>query len=133
MPQTLSKTPEEVKASNVVAAIPAAGVTDLLEIPVETIERLAVEIIVTTQALDQFILLAKIHPDDTAFVTITNAITSTPGGVVLAASGTLASQAAGSTGWALLDVRPFHTVKFQASAAVDGANVTARARGTSLP
>lgn len=58
-----------------------------------------------------------------------SAITATPGGVVLAASGTLASLAAGSTGWALLDVRPFVAVKFQASAAVDGADLTIRATG----
>ena len=128
MAQSLSKTREEVLASNVVAAIPAAGNTDLLEVLTDNVERLAVEIVLTTQAFDAFIMLARIHPDS-AYVTITNAITAVPGGVVLAASGTLATLAAATTGWALLDVRPFFSVKFQASAVVDGANVTIRAAG----
>ena len=128
MAQSQTKMQNQVVASNVVADIIAAGNTDLLEVLTDGIERLAVEIVLTVQSFDAFIMQAKIHPDS-AYVTITNAITATPGGVVLAASGTLATLAPG-TGWALLDVRPFIAVKFQASAAVDGADVTIRAKGS---
>ena len=128
MAQVMERTEKTVKASNAVADIVAAGNTDLLDVDVSGLDRLAVELVLTTQAFDAFIMQAKVHPDS-AFVTITSAITATPGGVVLAASGTLATLAAGSTGWALLDVRPFHTVRFQASAAVDGADLTIRALG----
>lgn len=128
MTQLHAKTPHGVLASNDVASILASGNTDLLEVQTEGLERLAVEIVLTTQNLDAFIMQAKVHPSS-SYVQITAAITATPGGVVLAASGTLASLAAGNTGWALLDVRPFCSVKFLASAATDGANVTIRAKG----
>ena len=129
MAQTQSKTPTKVFASNTVANIPATGNTDLLDVQTLGIERLAVEIVLSAdQALDAFIMQAQITPES-AFVTITSSITATPGGVVLAASGTLATLSAGATGWALLDVRPFYAVKFQASAAVDGADATIRVQG----
>jgi len=129
MAQTQDKTPFNVQASNVVANVAASGDTALLEVQVGDIERLAIEVVLSAdQALDTFVMQAKVH-QDSAFVQITNAITATPGGVVVLASGTFATAIAGSTNWALLDVRPFHTVKFLASAAVDGADVTIRARG----
>lgn len=129
MPQVMDRTPGAVKASNTVTDILAAGNTDLLEVDVNGIDRLAIEVVMSAdQALDAFIMQAKVHPDS-SYVQITAAITATPGGVVLAASGTLASLAAGATGWALLDVRPFYSVKFLASAAVDGADATIRAMG----
>ncbi len=129
MAQEQVKIPGGVLASNAVTNIPATGNTELLEIQTGDIEQLAVEIVMSAdQALDAFIMQAKVHPDS-AYVQITAAITATPGGVVLAASGTLATLAAGATGWALLDVRPFYSVRFLASAAVDGADATVRARG----
>ncbi len=128
MPQAMTKTPGGVIGSNTVAAITAAGNTELIELDTQDIDRLSIEFVLTTQAFDALIMQAKIHPDS-SYVQITAAITATPGGVVVAASGTLASLAAGTTGWALLDVRSFSSVKFLASAAVDGANVTVRARG----
>jgi hypothetical protein len=129
MAQTQDKTPGRVEASNVVANLLAAGDTALLEVQTGDLERLTVEIVLSAdQALDTFVMQAKIHRDS-AYVQITNAITATPGGVVILASGTLATTGAGATAWALLDVRAFHSVKFLASAAVDGADVTIRARG----
>lgn len=130
MAQTMTKTPGEVIGSNAVANIPATGNTELLELDVRDIDRLAVEVVLSAdQALDGFLMQAKIHPDS-SYVTITSAITATPGGVVIAASGALASLSAGSTGWALLDVRAFSSVKFLASGATnDTADVTIRARG----
>lgn len=128
MAQEQSKTPGRVEGTNAVLNLPAAGNTDLLELQTGDLERLAIEIVVADQALDAFIMQAKVH-QDSAYVQITNAITATPGGVVIAASGTFATTGAGVTNWALLDVRPFHSVKFLASAAVDGADVTIRARG----
>ncbi len=129
MAQTQVKTPNAVRGSNVVSNIAASGNTDLLELDVRDIDVLAVEIVLSADhAFDAFLVQAKIHPDS-SYVTITSAVTSTPGGIVLAASGTLATLAAGATGWALLDVRAFSFVKFLASADVDGTDATVRAKG----
>ena len=128
MAQTQSKTPGRVEATNTLVNMTAAATVDVLELQTGDIERLAIEIVVTDQALDVFTLLAKVH-QDSEYVVIDASITATPDAIVLAASGTLTTQAADSTGWALLDVRAFHSVKFQASMAVDGGDLTIRARG----
>ncbi len=130
MAQVMIKTPGEVLGRNSLTNIPASGNTELLELDTRDIDRLSIELVMSAnQALDAFVMQAKIHPDS-SYVTITSAITATPGGVVIAASGALASLAAGATGWALLDVRTFFSVKFLASGATnDTADVTIRARG----
>ena len=126
MPQEQSKTPGYVEATNAVAALTAAATVDLLELQVADIAQLVVEIVVTTQALDAFIMQGKTHPSS-AYATLKAAWTV--GGIVVDASGALNTQGAGTTGWAVVNVEGFHSIKFQASAAVDGANVTIRARG----
>lgn len=129
MAQSMTKTPGAVIGKNTLADLSATGNTDALELLTNDIDRLAVELVLSAdQALDAFVVQAKIHPDST-YQTITSAVTSTPGGIVVAASGTLASLAAGASGWALLDVRPFYMVKFLVSAAVNGADLTIRASG----
>lgn len=136
MPQVQSKTQNSVRASNVVAAIPAAGNTELLEVLTENLTQLNVEVVLTTQAFDAFIVEGKVTPDS-AYITLTNAIVGsatlapTPVGLVIAASAhTFAALAAGQTAWAALNVASLYAVRISASAAVDGANVTIRANGS---
>ena len=119
-----------LQAESTGITVSGTGDTTLLTLQTLGLKRLMVEIKPTTQALDTFVVSVQAHPNS-AFVTLTNAVTSTPAGQVVAASGTLASLAAAGTGWVLLDVQGFHAVQFSASAAADSATVTIRASGTS--
>lgn len=130
MAQTQIKTPGCVQAENVLTDILAAGNTDLLEIDVSDIEQLAVELVTSAdQAADVFSVQVKVHPNS-SYITILSAITSTPAGIVLLSTGTLASQAAGTSHVLLLNVQGFFSMKFIGSAAVNGEDLTIRARGT---
>ena len=134
MPQTTQIQPDSVFAENLAVAVPAAGNTDLLEIIVARVSVLGVEVLPTVQALDAFIVQGKFHQSG-AYVTLFSLATdfTTPAGIVLDASGDLTIQAAGSTGWLVLDVSALYAVKIQASANVAGqATVTARANGRTL-
>jgi len=134
MPQTTQIQPDSVFAENLAVAVPAAGNTDLLEIIVARVSVLGVEVLPTVQALDAFIVQGKFNPNS-AYVTMFSLATdfTTPAGIVLDASGDLTIQAAGSTGWLVLDVSALYAVKIQASANVAGqATVTARANGRTL-
>ncbi|MHB8388023.1 MAG: hypothetical protein ACYDBH_00415 [Acidobacteriaceae bacterium] len=116
-------------AENVALALNGTTSTVLLDIPTLELERLGFEFDLTTQALSAFLVEGRFHPDD-SYHTITNAVTATPAGLILAASGTLASQAAGSSGWFIMDVGGLYDVRVSATAAVSGAVVTARACGS---
>jgi len=103
--------------------IPAAGNTDILEMDVSQINRLAMEIRNTgAQAFDVFIVQGKVHPDS-AYVTLLSAAAdyTTPAGIVVDASGDLTILGAGATGWLIIDVLGFQKIKLQASANVAGA------------
>jgi len=97
--------------------IPATGDTDLLTVDTLGMKTLGAAFDVTVNALDAFKVLMKFHRDD-SWRTIYTGITSTPGGLVIAASGTLATTAAGSSGWLILDVRGVWAVKFTGSGSV---------------
>ena len=103
--------------------IPAAGNTDILEMDVSQINRLAMEIRNTgAQAFDVFIVQGKAHPDG-AYVTLLSAAAdyTTPAGIVVDASGDLTILGAGATGWLIIDTLGFTKIKLQASANVAGA------------
>lgn len=117
-------------AENAAITVAQTGNTQLLDVDTSRIEMLAVEAVVTGQALDAFVVTGKVHPNSTA-VTLASAAGdyTTPAGVVVLASGDLTSQAVG-TGWVLLDVRPFSSVQVLASSGnVAGSTVTARGAG----
>lgn len=118
-----------LSASSVATAITAAGDSILMTIPTLGLKNIGVDFSVTLQALDAFKVSAQFH-QDSAFVLLYSAITSTPAGLIIAASGTLASQAASSTGWFIMDVRGIYAVQISVSAAVDGAAVTMRCSGS---
>ena len=102
--------------------IPAAGNTVLLDLTVQGLAHLGVEIKPTVNDLDAFVVEAKFHPGGD-WVSLYTAITSTPAGLILAASGTLASLAAAATGWFIMDVRGLYGVRVSASGSVN--NLTA--------
>jgi hypothetical protein len=117
-------------AKSVVTDIPAAGNTDILEVLTLGLRHIGVYFDVATNDLDAFIVSAKFHPDDT-FHSLYSAITSTPAGLVIAASGTLASTAAAGSGWFLLDVRGIYAIKISVSGTVaDTTDVNIYASGS---
>lgn len=81
------------------------------------IQNLAVELIVGVRTLDAFLVEAQFHPSGDWF-TLTAAVTAVPAGLILAASGTLASLAPGN-GWFIMDVRGLYAVRVSASCITD--------------
>lgn len=131
MAQETHKNPRELAARNLAVSLPAAGNTIILELPVEGITNIGVQVDVTVQALDAFIIQGKFNASG-AFVTLYSAAGSytSPAGLLIGASGDLTAQAAGTTGWFLMDVRGLYAIKVLASAAVDSALVDAYAGGS---
>lgn len=110
--------------------IPVTGNTTILEVPTLGLKTIGVEFDVGVNNLDALIVSAQFHPDDT-FHTLYSAITSTPAGLIIAASGTLASTAAGSSGWFIMDVRGIYKVRVSASGTTaDTTTIAARCSGS---
>ena len=112
--------------------IPAGSTTTILEVPTLGLKNIGVEVVVGVNNLDAFVVSAQFHPDG-EFVALYNAIDATPteSPLIIAASGTLASQGAGTTGWFLLDVRGIYKVRVGASGTVaDTTTITARCSGS---
>lgn len=119
---TSSRSPKLSQASNVATGVLASGNTTLLTVDVRGLSQLFVSVLVATQALDAFIVSGRaIGAAD--FVSMYTAITSTPGGLIVAASGTLASLS-GAQGWFVMNVRGLDAVQIAVSAGSDGADVT---------
>ena len=119
-------------AKSVATALPAGSTTDILEFATLGLKNIGVDFDVVTNALDVFTVSAKFHPDG-VFQTLYSAIDATPteSPLVIAASGTLASQAAGTTGWFIMDVRGIYAIKISVSGtAADTTAVTIRASGS---
>jgi hypothetical protein len=104
-------------AKSIATALPAGSNTDILEIMTLGLTRIGVSFGVVTNALDVFTVSAKFHPDDT-WHSLYAAITATPGGAIIAASGTLASTAAAGSGWFILDTRGIYAIKITVSGTV---------------
>lgn len=103
------------EASNLAVAVPASGNTTLLTIPVEGLERIFVQLDVTDNALDAFLIRSRCSKDatTTTLYSTSGAFTS-PAGLLVGASGDLTAQAVGS-GWFIMDVRGLWDVTIQAS------------------
>ena len=106
-------------AKSVVTGIPAGSTVDILETITLGLKNIGVSFDVATNALDVFTVSAKFHPDDT-FHSLYTAIDATPteSPLVIAASGTLASQGAGTTGWFIMDTRGIYAIKISVSGTV---------------
>lgn len=118
----------KLQKTNTVLGISDSGFTDLLEIEVESLSQINFEVVVTEEALGSIRMMGKVHPDSD-YVIVVDTMLFPGGPLVLATSGNVGSQAAGTTGWGVVNVLGFHMVKFQARADVAGANVTIRAAG----
>jgi hypothetical protein len=103
------------EAKNLAVAVAASGNTTLLSIPVDGLERIFVQLDVTDNALDAFLIQARCSRDATAttLYSTAGAFTS-PVGLLVGASGDLTTQAIGS-GWFILDVRGLCEVTILAS------------------
>lgn len=131
MAQVTNRDRSELAAHSLAASLLAAGNTTLLELPTKGLTNVGVQVDVTVQALDAFLIQGKFNANG-AFVTLYSAAGNftTPAGLIINASGDLTAQAAGTTGWFLMDVRGLYAIKVLASAAVDGALVDAYAGGS---
>lgn len=110
--------------------IPATGNTVIMEVPTLGLKNIGVEFDVGVNNLDALVVAAQFHPDDT-FHDLYSAITSTPAGLIIAASGTLATTAAAASGWFLMDVRGIYKVRVSASGTVaDTTTIAARCSGS---
>ena len=107
-------------AESVVTTLPASGDTRVLEIPTLGLKNIGVAFTPAVNAIDAFKVYAKFHPED-SFHLLYGAIDSTPteSPLVIAASGTLASQAAASTGWFTMDVRGIYAIAIDVSGSTD--------------
>lgn len=130
MAQSTSSLPRSVLAENLSVSVPAAGTTEVLTLPLDGITEVGIEFTVATQALDAFQVHGQMHPSG-AFQALydTAGDYTTPIGLVIGTSGDLTAQAAGTTGWIILDVAPLYALKIKVSAAADSAVVSVRAIG----
>lgn len=119
---TSSRSPKLAEAKNIVTGIDATGNTDILELDVRGLSQAFVALTAATQALDAFIVSGRAI-GSAAYTSLYTAITSTPGGLIVAASGTLASLS-GASGWFVMNVLGLDKIKISVSAAVTGADVT---------
>jgi len=105
--------------------LPAAGNTTLATIDVGLVERLVIEVGVITQALDAFIVQARVAGSPN-FITVASVALdySSPVSPLIRVVGTPVTLAAGTTALLIMDVRSFNEIRLQASAAVDGAVAT---------
>lgn len=121
MAQELSRTPALrpiVRATSGVFTLTAASTLPVLTLQdLQGMETLGMEIVVAVRSLDAFLVEMQFHPDG-AWITMTAAVTTTPTVFVLAASGTLATQAAG-TAWLILNVKGLYGVRISASCDTD--------------
>lgn len=125
---TGGKTRQLFQAKNIGLSLPAAGNTPLLEMFLAGCEELGVQFDVTAQALDNFIIEGKFHPDGAYVVLYTNPTTAT--GLLIGISGSIGAQGAGTTGWFIMNVRSLYAVRLQASSAVNNAGVDIYAGST---
>lgn len=130
MAQTISAFPGGLIAENASVSVATSGNTTLLEVPTDNISFLGVSVAPVTNNLDAFVIQARMHANDT-YQTIrsTAGQFTTPTGVMLDASGDMTTLAAAATGWFLLDVLPFHSIKILASATGGASSVSIRAVG----
>lgn len=113
---------QRLLGKNLAVSVAVAGLTPLLELNVEGIERVFCEVVPGANAFDAFSIEGKAHPDG-SWTVLFNTGFATPAGILLGTSGDLAALGAGTSGWFLLDTKGIYALRVQASAAV-GASVS---------
>lgn len=102
---------------NLAVAVPASGLTTLLQCNTRNVSRVFVQLDVTSNALDQFVISAKSTENGTAttlFNTTAHFTTLPAGGILKGTSGDLTTQAVGS-GFFLLETLGIYEITVQAS------------------
>jgi hypothetical protein len=104
-----------LKNINCVAVLTNAGDQTLETIPVDTLERLAIQIKVERCHLAAFKIQVRFHASGD-YITLYSAAAdyTAPSGLLIGASGDLTTQAVGS-GWFIMDVRALESVRVLAS------------------
>lgn len=130
MAQTTGRTPKGIQAENAAVAVAVSGLTDLLYLPTAGLDEISIEVVVTANALDQFEVHGQVHPNGSYYALYSaSGDFTTPVGLLIGTSGDLTAQAAGTTGWLIMNVAPLYAVLIKASAAAGIATVTARSTG----
>lgn len=131
MAQTQEVTSGGLSAANTAVTVAQSGNTTLLDLNVEHISALGIDIAVTGQDLDAFVVQGKMGRDS-AYQTLYSAAAdfTSPAGAVIDASGDLTVLAAAASGWLMLNTLGLAAVKILASSGnVAGSTVTVRAIG----
>ena len=115
-------------ADNASVAVAVSGLTTILEVQVQSLSRLFVEILPVTNNLDAFQVQVRANQSGN-YITVLSAAGdfTAPAGILAGCSGDLTALAAAATGWLLLDVFGFESVRIQASAATGISTVTVHA------
>lgn len=123
MTQVFEKTYQYTKSA---VTVPATGLTTIATINTMGRKLLNFAFSVATQALDDFDVKGKEHPDGPQFDYTPAGGWTAPdeGDRIVEASGDLAAVAAGADGKFAMDVSGLYEVEILASAAVDSASVT---------
>lgn len=119
-----------IDISNLAVAVPQTGNTTLLTIPCHGVKQIMVQVVVSGQALDAFLIQAR-PTLDAALSTLYSAAAdfTAPKGLLIGASGDLTAQAVG-TGWFIMDVTGLAEVAVLASSGnVAGSTVSAYCGG----
>jgi len=121
-------------ARNIAVAVPQAGNTVLLTIPCHGLTRILVQVDVTVQALDAFII--QVRSTNVASLATLYSVAgdyTSPKGLLVGASGDLTTIAAAASGWFIMDVDGLYEVVVSASSAnVAGSTVDAYCGGGTL-
>lgn len=121
--QTYHKNKMIKLSRSLAVVVPLATSVDILEVTnLEMMTRFGFSVLPTTNAFDVCTISVKFHPDGpyVAIATIATDYTS-PTGLMIKASASLVTLAAGTTGWALVDITPCSALKITASAGVGAA------------
>ena len=127
----IARRPMSLIAENQSVTVPATGRVVLLEAVVQQVEKVSFQIDNTVQALDEFVVMGRVHPD-AAYQTFASVAGdfSSPSGRILSASGALVTLAAGASGRFDMDTSGLHSVRIEASAAVNSAVASIYASGS---
>lgn len=128
---TLRNWPRTLTTQNLAVAVPQAGNTTILTLDTRGVERITVEIAVTVQALDAFLIQGKAHGSGSTLTLYSaSGDYTSPKGVLIGVSGDLTTLAAGSSGWLVMDSKGFDSIIIQASSGnVAGSTISVFATG----
>ncbi len=106
-----------IRRTNLAVAVPQSGNTEIFGMDVRGVDRVLLEIGAVGKLLDTFLVQARAHPDG-SLLTLASAsgdYTSPNGLTILDASGDLTSQAAGTSGWVLINTVGWDSLHISAS------------------